>query len=303
MTDEQDKENPKVTYAIAHAADLLKLLEAILSQDDVRLNSRYLLSAKSLTYKFFAHCITILRLFQQEEARIPFAGKTYRDIGSVQALVRVCVETYLTLFEVFFEHVNDNDILDFRFRIWLLKGLAPGALLRERIAFLLDADTVASYSDENQERKREEEEYKKSIKESAYFRKLKPKQRNVIEGQLGNPKKYYLIEYTDRRREQLLSDAGLNSHILTHIYSSTSSFVHSDGYSAWEANPFNGTDGVGSEGYFLFIPIALIGRVITHFASLSEHYLKICEQHPETFKLANDLSEEIKKGRSEDHAT
>lgn len=303
MPDEQYDENPKVTYAIAHAHELLRLLEEILSKDDVRFNQDYLRSAKGLTYKFFAHCTTILRLYQKEEAHIPFAGKNYPDIASVRALIRVCVETYLTLFEVFFEHVGDNDILDFRFRVWLLKGLAPGLLLQERIPFLLDTETIADYSSQVEERKRENEEYKKSIQESAYFRTLTRKQRKDIERLLNKPKDYFSIKYVDRGREQLLSDAGLNHHILTHIYSSTSSYVHSDGYSAWEANPFNGYEGIDFEGYFLFIPIALTGKIITHFASLSEHYLKICEQQPETFKLANNLSEEIKKGRSEDHAT
>src|SRR5690606_34372736 len=136
-----------------------------------------------------------------------------------------------------------------------------------------------------------------------YFSKLKPKQRKDIERLLRKPKDYFSIKYDDRDREQLFSDAGLNQHILMDIFSSTSSFIHSDGYSAWDVNPFNGYEGRDFEGYFLFIPIALTGKIITYFASLSEHYLKICEQQPETFKLANNLSEEIKKGRSEDHAT
>lgn len=303
MPDEQYNENPKITYAIAHAHDLLRLLEEILSKDDARLNPHYLLSIKGLTYKFFAHCTTILRLYQQEEARISFAGKTYLDNASIRALVRVCVETYLTLFEVFFEHFNDSDTLEFRYRIWLLKGLAPGLLLQERLPLLLDTETIANYSSQVEERKRDNEECKRIIQESAYFRRLPDQQRKNIEKQLSNPKKYPLIKYTDREQEQLFSDAGLNHHILRHIYSSTSSSIHSDGYSAWEFNPFNGFEDTDSEGYFLFLPIALTGKIITHFASLSEHYLRLCEQQPETFKLANNLSEEIKKGRSEDHAT
>lgn len=303
MPDEQYDENPKVTYAIAHALDLLKLLEEILSSDDTYLNPHYLFSMKGLTYKFFAHCTTILRLYQREEARISFAGKTYPDIASIRALVRVCVETYLTLFEVFFEHFNDNDTLEFRYRIWLLKGLAPGLLLQERLPLLLDTETIADYSSQVEERKRDNEECKRIIRESAYFCRLPVPQRKNIEKQLSNPKKYYLIEYADRSREQLLSDAGLNHHILMDIFSSTSSFIHSDGYSAWDVNPFNGYEGGDFEGYFLFVPIALTGKIITHFASLSEHYLKMCEQQPETFKLANNLSDEIKRGRSEDHAT
>src|SRR5690606_11262423 len=158
--------------------------------------------------------------------RVPFGGNTYIDMGSVRALVRVCVETYLTLFEVFFEHINDIDISDFRLRIWLLKGIAPGALLRERIPYLLDAETVAKYESRPEERKKQEEEFKKRIKENDYFRKLEPKERKEIEANLQKPENYHRLRYDFRGIEQQFSAAGLNKHILAYVYSDTSSFIH-----------------------------------------------------------------------------
>lgn len=221
-----------------------------------------------------------MRIVQQDNTYITIGDQRGIDFASVHAQVRVSIETYLTLFELYFEHPTSSDIFKYRFLIWSLKGHGLGSLLIERLPELISAYDITNRAAQIEAHKNRDARIKNLISETQYYRHLSSKYRKSLDRNLETPSTYFIISLSDRGWGKLISDAGLNQHLLAQIYSTTSSYIHSDAYSAWEANCFNNFENPYSASLFMFVSMALIGKIILNFVALSKPYREISEQQP-----------------------
>jgi len=76
-----------------------------------------------LALKLFYHAATIYWLRQGSKALVPEPdGALFFDVASVAVITRTVLETYLTMFELFFEQISDDE-REFRHASWMLEGL------------------------------------------------------------------------------------------------------------------------------------------------------------------------------------
>jgi len=81
---------------------------------------------RQLAAKLFMHASSIYLLSQGTRTPVPQAiptGTDFIDFPSVAVLTRAVIETYLNLFEVFFERAP-SDEREFRYQMWRLSGFA-----------------------------------------------------------------------------------------------------------------------------------------------------------------------------------
>jgi hypothetical protein len=94
-----------------------------------------------LSANLFLHAATIYWLSQGTKAPAPEPdGASFYDFASTGVLTRATLETYLIMFEVFFEPTTDDE-REFRHALWLLSGFG----IREKgaPAVAIDGDCVA----------------------------------------------------------------------------------------------------------------------------------------------------------------
>ncbi len=167
-----------------------------------------------LALKLFFHAATIYWLRQGTKAPVPGPGGAFfHDFASVSVITRTAVETYLTMYELFFEPVQEDE-REFRHASWLLAGF----VIREgvRPSSTIDGDRVA-------ELQREIEEMRRRIQRTEMFALLTDKRkRRVLKGMRAS-----------RSFEKRVRAAGFGPKTIGLIGQRyLSGYVHSDGLSA-----------------------------------------------------------------------
>lgn len=164
--------------------------------------------------KLFFHSATIYWLRQGTKGPVPPPeGAFFYDFASVAVITRTAVETYLTMYELFFEAITEDE-REFRHALWLLSGfviresLVPGgAADRAKVADL----------------QREIEELRDRIRNTATFAALTDGQkRRALQG-----------KRIPRKFEDRAKAAGFGpkyTRLISQQY--LSGYVHSDGLSA-----------------------------------------------------------------------
>ena len=166
-----------------------------------------------LAAKLFFHAATIYWLRQGTKAPVPEPeGAFFYDLASVTVITRSALETYLTMFELFFEPVTDDE-REFRHALWLLSG------------FVIREDYVPydpTLKDRIANSQREIEEMRARIESTATFASLTDRQkRKALKG------KRSVRDFKERARA-----AGLGPETIRLMYRYFSGYVHSDGLSA-----------------------------------------------------------------------
>lgn len=166
-----------------------------------------------LAAKLFFHAATIYWLRQGTKAPVPGPeGAFFYDLASVAVITRAALETYLTMFELFFEPITDDE-REFRHALWLLSG------------FVIREDHVPydpTLKDRVANSQREIEEMRARIQSTTTFASLTDRQkRNALKGK--RPGK----DFKERARA-----AGFGPESIRRMYQYFSGYVHSDGLSA-----------------------------------------------------------------------
>ncbi len=166
---------------------------------------------QQLATKLFFHCSSIYCLRQGTKAPVPKPkGAFFFDFVSIVILARAVIETYLTMFEVFFEPTTEDD-KEFRHALWLLSGF----ILREKYA-----PSTSEFQKEFDESRVQIREMRERIKTTQVFKSLTQKQqKDILKGK--------------RRRtwDQVVKNAGFGERTIRQIYAFQSSYVHADGLS------------------------------------------------------------------------
>lgn len=166
-----------------------------------------------LAAKLFFHGATIYWLSHGTKTPVPKPdGASFYDFASVAVLTRSILETYLTMFEIFFEPTSDDE-REFRHALWLLSGF----VIREKHMppITTSFETVA-------QSRREIQELRERLQRTQVYAQLTgPQKRRVMAGRT-----------VTRETKERLRAAGFGSGTFAGAYSYLSGYVHSDGLSA-----------------------------------------------------------------------
>jgi len=164
-----------------------------------------------LAAKLFFHAATICWLRQGTKAPVPpqLDGADFYDFPTVAIIARATLETYLTMFEVFFENIPDDE-QEFRHAVWQLSGfvIREGTVLQDLVIPERRAESQGQI-----------DEMRTRIQNTAFFASLTTGQQNaVLRG-----------ERQPRAFEDRLGRAGFAHETVRTIHRYLSGFVHSDG--------------------------------------------------------------------------
>jgi hypothetical protein len=169
-----------------------------------------------LACKLFSHGATIYWLRQGTKAPVAKPdGIWFYDFPSVQVIARAALETYLTMFEVFFEKITDDE-REYRYAIWKLSGL----VIREIGCVRGRAPNTGAIAASQQEI----DTLRARIQKTVYFAGLtQGQQRAALRGKRSPGR------FADRLRR-----AGFAPGVVRAVHQYLSGFVHSDGLASMQ---------------------------------------------------------------------
>jgi hypothetical protein len=168
---------------------------------------------QQLAIKLFFHATSVYWLRQGTKAPVTEVqgGAFFFDFPSVTVLARAALETYLTMFEVFFEHGSDDE-REFRYQLWLLSGFS----VRER-----HIPTDPPLKSRVKKSQLELDEMRKAIKATSKFKDLsKGLRKSVLKGRR-----------LQRDWTHVARAAGFGEKLLRTMWAYYSGYVHADGLS------------------------------------------------------------------------
>jgi hypothetical protein len=173
---------------------------------------RRLPACQQLATKLYMHAASIYWLSQGTRAPVPRAlstGTDFCDFPSIAVLTRAILETYLNLYEVFFEPVSEDE-REFRYQIWLLSGFAVREM--HRPSDPVSASQVAQSRAENQEIRR------KLSHTGKFKRSSKKAQESLLKGK--RPRRNWTV---------VAKAAGFGEKTIRLMYAYYSGYAHADG--------------------------------------------------------------------------
>lgn len=204
--------NPKTDSS----SEYLQLLDLVYIVDQslkgVKFDDFRVTDCEQLVAKIFIHASTVYYLANGTKTPVPFfsQGSWFFDFPSIAVLTRTIFETYLKLFEVFFDSISDDEF-EFRHAYWLLSGFVAS----ENINF--DEPELQKMAETRQ---KDICEFRTRIKNTNKFKSLKKsEQERILNGK------------RNQGWKQLAKKAGFGETIIQNTYSYLSGYVHGDGLS------------------------------------------------------------------------
>lgn len=240
--------------------------------DDYRLPD-----CQHLAAKLYFHAASIYWLKQGTKAPVPRSrsGSSFIDFASIAVLGRAAFETYLTLFEVFFEP-QDDDEFEFRHASWQLQGF----VLREGFVPSdpdLEEDYVRAQQDIRQLRRR--------IEATAAFGSFTDKQ-----------KKQILKGRRLRTRMDVAEAAGFGKEYIRRVYHYYSDYAHSGGLSAAQMFESKSAEEQRelSEMHLVTAGIALSKQILS-YAEKFDEASEVASRFEDALHRAAVLSEAVRR--------
>lgn len=216
-----------------------------------------------LALKLFFHAATLLWLKQGTRAPVPEPdGAYFYDIASSAVITRSALETYLTMYELFFEPISDDE-REFRYAVWILSG------------FVIRNDILTSDPTLIAMRKR--------IRNTTTFASLSSKQQRLV---LEKGKK---LSKDFKKRTKA---AGFSPIIFRRMNQYLSSYVHSDGLSATQIIDADTPE--KQQGYiknYMNLVMMVMAKMILEYRKLFPSAEAWCIAKPKAFLLAEHWSE------------
>jgi hypothetical protein len=184
------------------------------------------LAMQHVAMKIFLHAATVSHLREGSNVTLRAfpEGAHVVDFPSAIVLTRAILETYLNLFEIFFEPQNDDEF-EYRRAVYEIKGFKALELAVQR------NPNPASATGEDvlktQMSMKALQEVRDHIRQTKTYQGLAPKQQEAtLEGKL----------YPDRRLGERAIAAGFGKKFIEHTYMYMSSFTHGDALSVSQIN-------------------------------------------------------------------
>lgn len=168
---------------------------------------------QELAAKLFFHASTIHWLRQGTRAPLPGtnAQASFFDLTSVSVLARACLDTFLTLFHVFFSPASEDEF-EFRYVLWKLAG----EVVREG-----PAPSDASLQESHDLAQQDIADLRARIKATALYKSLTAKQQRAV-----------LAGARSVNWSRTAEEAGFGKQMIRQIRAFYSGHVHADGLSA-----------------------------------------------------------------------
>ena len=241
------------------------------------------LMCEHLAFKIFLHAATIqhLRIGSNITLDAYPDGAHVIDFASIFVLTRAIFETYLNLFEVFFE-VDNDDEFEYRYAVYQVRGLKIANLAIENnpAAEGHDLDFISKV----QQRFDEIENFRERIKNTIYYQKLDHNQQKLsLKGVL----------FPKRNKEEIAKMAGFGKKTFQQTYTYLSAYTHGDSLSIAQIK-----DAVTDEqkGSYIRLSLSLVMMVLSHlilnYAKKFPEAKAICDGQPANTHLVRILAEQ-----------
>lgn len=221
---------------------------------------------QQLALKLFYHAATIYCLRLGTKCPVPYSserGAFFYDFVSVIVLTRAALETFFTLFEVFFEPTTEDEF-EFNHALWQLAGF----IIREDF----DPSDPALKSQVANLQK-EIQEMRNRIQKTKKFRSLKPReQKQVLKGK--------------RKRDwtSLAKAAGFGEQTTRRMYGYYSGYVHADGLSGVQImtakTPQEQIEFIEANMRTVMI---VLSKMIIEYANKFPEAKAVCDKDPDAF--------------------
>jgi hypothetical protein len=221
---------------------------------------------QQLAQRLFNHAATIYYLRLGTECPVPYSsgkGTFFYDFASVIVLTRAALETFLTLFEVFFEPTTEDEF-EFNHAFWQLAGF----VVRE--GFIPSDPALKSQIPKLQ---REIDEMRTRIQKTKKFRSLKRgEQKNVLKGK--------------RKRDwtSLAKAVGFGEQTIRRMYSYYSGYVHADGLSGIQVVTVKtAPEQIEFIEGNMYTVMILLSKMIIEYAKRFPEAEAVCDKNPDAF--------------------
>ena len=223
---------------------------------------------QQLTTKLFLHAASLYWLSNGTKTPAPKSkgGISFFDFASTAVIVRAALETYLTLFEVFFEPTSDDEF-EFRHALWQLSG------------FIVLEDFVPSDPSLNQDYLQAQQDIailRQRITQTKHFIQLNSKQKKEI-----------LQGKRVRKWHDIAHSAGFGIQFIRRIYALYSSYVHADGLSASQIFAAETAD--KQREYIqndMLTLLLLMSKLIVEYTRRFPESKAVCERFPGVYRHA-----------------
>lgn len=211
---EQFKMKIKQDYVI-----LLDLLSRVVAADNYLSveninNLERLSTARALTNKFIEHAVTILRLSQGTNLKLPSFKFSFIDSASIDVLTRTAMEAFLIFHYVFFVPTESEE-KDYRYWAYKIAGIT------ERQNFPANTEI---FKQKLESEKIELDKLHEKLKSNTIFQRLTDKQKKLI----------FKGRWKLSSWSKIAIDAGLKELIASHMYSSLAGYAHSSMLSVFQ---------------------------------------------------------------------
>jgi hypothetical protein len=207
-------------------------------------------------------------LSEGTKAPVPYSekGAFFYDFASIAVLTRAVLETYLTMFEVFFEPKSDDDF-EFNHALWQLSGF----IIRENHvpsdpAFI----ALAIFAQKDIQALRDR------IAKTNKFKKLSSgEQKDVLKGK------------RKRNWKMIAKAAGFKEETIRHLYAYYSGYTHADGLSGVQIVAAQTKDEqVQYIQMYMCTVMIVLSKMIIEYAKAFPESKKACDRNLKTYWMA-----------------
>lgn len=221
---------------------------------------------QQLAAKLFIHAATVFWLREAgTKAPVPYStkGASFYDFSSVAVLTRAILETYLTMFEVFFEPKTEDEF-EFNHALWLLSG------------FIIRVDYAPSdptLQDEVSKAKIEIQEMRSRLQKTRKYISLKPgEQKDVLKGK------------RLRSWKSVAKAAGFGEKTIQKMYAYYSGHVHADGLSGTQImTAQTRQDQVEHLETHMRVIMLVLSKMIMEYARKFTEAKNVCNKNPDAY--------------------
>ena len=231
-------------------------------------------SCQSLAIKLFFHATTVYWLRKAStKSPVPrsLGGCSFYDFSSVAVLTRAVLETYLTMFEVFFEPATEDEF-EFKHALWLLSGV----VVRENY---VPSDPALQSQFTNAQK--EIQVIRTRLQNTKKYNSLKPdEQKKVSKGK------------TIRNWKAVAKAAGFGEQTIQLMYAYYSGYVHADGLSGAQiVTAKTSQDQVKHIESLMHTIMIVLSKMIIDYAKKFPEARAACDKNPEAYYRAEIWSE------------
>lgn len=229
----------------------------------------WLPDCQKLALKLFYHAATIYWLSRGTRCPVPesVGGASFLDHASVTVIARSAVETYLAMFNVFFEPMTDDEF-EFRHAFWLLSGFQ----IRE--GFIPPDPDLQGRVDQMKE---ELKTIRARIQNTKAFGMFTPSQQRRL----------LSLRWMPRKLSDIARAAGFGPGFFRLLYAYQSGYAHSDGLSgAQMMSSATRESQLRSIDSQMRIVVILLSKMILDYARKFPEAEAVCAADPDTLHAA-----------------